>query len=59
MRNPVLPREFIRSSCLEPRELSVTAAAKILSVSRQALNIVVNGRAAINPDMAIRLWKAC
>ena len=47
-----------RNSCLEPLELSVTAAAKILRVSRQALNNVVNGKAAISPDMAIRLSKA-
>lgn len=58
MKNPVHPGEIVRSSCLEPLELSVTAAAKILRVSRQALNNVVNGKAAISPDMAIRLSKA-
>ena len=58
MKNPVHPGDIIRSSCLEPLELSVTAAAKILHVSRQALNNVVNGKAAVSPDMAIRLSKA-
>ena len=58
MKNPVHPGDIIRSSCLEPLELSVTAAAKVLHVSRQALNNVVNGKAAVSPDMAIRLSKA-
>jgi addiction module HigA family antidote len=38
--------------------LSVTEGAKVLGVSRQALNNVVNGKAAISPEMAIRLAKA-
>jgi addiction module HigA family antidote len=38
--------------------LSVTKGAKILGVTRQALNNVVNGKAAISPEMAIRLAKA-
>ena len=58
MKNPVHPGDIIRSGCLDPLELSVTAAAKILRVSRQALNNVVNGKAAVSPDMAIRLSKA-
>jgi addiction module HigA family antidote len=40
------------------RGLSVTAGAKVLGVSRQALNNVVNGRSGISPEMAIRLSKA-
>jgi len=38
--------------------LSVTEGAKVLGVTRQALNNVVNGKAAISPEMAIRLAKA-
>jgi len=38
--------------------LSVTRAAKALGVSRQALNNLINGQAAISPEMAIRLDKA-
>jgi antitoxin HigA-1 len=38
--------------------LTVTEAAKVLGVSRQALNNLVNGQAAISPEMAIRLDKA-
>jgi addiction module HigA family antidote len=43
---------------LEPLGLSVSSAAKILGVSRQALNNIVNERAGISPEMAIRLTKA-
>jgi len=42
----------------EPLGLSVTEGAKVLGVTRQALNNVVNGKAAISPQMAIRLAKA-
>jgi addiction module HigA family antidote len=38
--------------------LSITEAAKALGVARQTLNNVVNGKAAISPEMAIRLDKA-
>jgi addiction module HigA family antidote len=48
----------IRHDCLEPLGLSITGAAKALGVTRQALNNVVNGKAAISPEMAIRLDKA-
>jgi addiction module HigA family antidote len=58
MKNPVHPGAIVRHDCLEPLELSVTAAAKALGVSRQALNNLVNEKAAISPDMAIRLTKA-
>ena len=58
MKNPVHPGLIVRHDCLEPLGLSVTEAAKVLGVSRQALNNVVNGRAGISPEMAIRLTKA-
>ena len=58
MRNPPHPGRSIRSDCLEPLGLSVTAGATVLGVSRQALNNVVNGKASISPEMAIRLSKA-
>ena len=57
MRNPPHPGRSIRSDCLEPLGLSVTAGAAVLGVSRQALNNVVNGKASISPEMAIRLSK--
>ena len=48
----------MRLDCLEPLGLSVTEAAKVLGVTRQALNNVVNGKSGISPEMAIRLSKA-
>jgi len=58
MKNPAHPGRIVRSACLEPLSLSVTAGAKILGVSRQALNNVINGKSGISPEMAIRLSKA-
>jgi antitoxin HigA-1 len=58
MKNPAHPGRIVRSACLEPLGLSVTAGAKVLGVTRQALNNVVNGKAGISPEMAIRLTKA-
>jgi addiction module HigA family antidote len=58
MKNPPHPGSSIRDDCLEPLGLSVTAAAKALGVSRQALNNLIHGQAAISPEMAIRLDKA-
>jgi addiction module HigA family antidote len=48
----------VRHDCLEPLGLTITEGAKVLGVSRQALNSVVNGKAGISPEMAIRLDKA-
>jgi addiction module HigA family antidote len=58
MKNPPHPGRSIRDACLEPLGLSVTEGAQILGVTRQALNNVVNGKAGISPEMAIRLAKA-
>ena len=58
MKNPVHPGRIVRHDCLEPLGLTVTAGAKVLGVTRQALNNVVNGKSAISPNMAIRLAKA-
>jgi addiction module HigA family antidote len=58
MKNPVHPGRIVRHACLEPLGLSVTNAARVLGVTRQALNNVVNGKSGISPEMAIRLTKA-
>jgi antitoxin HigA-1 len=58
MKNPPHPGRSIRTACLEPLGLNVTEGARVLGVTRQALNNVVNGRAGISPEMAIRLSKA-
>ena len=58
MRNPPHPGLSIRENCLDPLGLSVTEAARVLGVARHTLSRVVNGHAAVSPEMAIRLEKA-
>ena len=55
MHNPPHPGEIIRELCLEPLGLSVTETAESLGVSRKTLSSILNGRAGISPEMAIRL----
>ena len=55
MHNPPHPGEIIRELCLEPLGLSVTEAADGLGVSRKTLSTILNGRAGISPEMALRL----
>jgi len=55
MYNPPHPGEILRELCLGPLGISVTAAAKGLGVSRKTLSSILNGRAGISPEMAIRL----
>ena len=55
MHNPPHPGEIIKSLCLEPLGVSVTDAAKALGVSRKTLSAIINGRASISPEMAVRL----
>jgi addiction module HigA family antidote len=58
MKNPPHPGKHVRYDCIEPLGLTITDAAKRLGVTRQALNNLVNGKAGISPEMAIRLSKA-
>lgn len=58
MKNPPHPGLSVRYDCLEPLGLSVTEAARRLGVSRKQLSSIVNGRAGISAEMAIRLDKA-
>ena len=55
MHNPPHPGEVLRQLCLDPLNLSVTEAAKGLGVSRKTLSAIVNGRAGVTPEMAVRL----
>jgi len=57
MHNPAHPGEVIRELCLKPLNLTVTAAAKALGVTRKALSDLLNGHSGLSPDMAIRLEK--
>lgn len=55
MHNPPHPGEVLRELCLEPLGLSVTETAEALGVSRKTLSAILNGRANISPEMAVRL----
>ena len=58
MKNPPHPGRIVRQDCVEPLGLTITEAAKDLRVTRQTLNTLVNGKAGISPEMAVRLSKA-
>lgn len=58
MKKPPHPGRIVKQECLEPLHLTVTDAAKHLRVTRQALNNLVNQKAGVSPEMAIRLSKA-
>ena len=55
MHNPPHPGEIIKNLCLEPLGVTVTQAAEALGVSRKTLSAILNGRAGISPEMAVRL----
>src|SRR5437867_4696061 len=55
MHNPPHLGEILKSLCLEPLGLTVTEAAEALGVSRKTLSSILNGRAGISPEMAVRL----
>jgi addiction module HigA family antidote len=58
MKNPPHPGLSVRHDCIEPLGLTTTAAAKILGVTRQTLNNLINGKSGISADMALCLDKA-
>lgn len=58
MMRPPHPGETIRHDVLEPLRVNVTAAAKALGVTRPALSNLLNGRASLTPEMALRIEKA-
>jgi addiction module HigA family antidote len=58
MKNPPHPGAFIREEIIAPAGLSVTAAAAVLGVSRPALSSLLNGKANLSGDMALRIEKA-
>lgn len=58
MHNPLHPGGIVKRQCLQPMGLTVTRAAQGLGVTRQTLSELVNERAGISVDMAIRLSKA-
>ncbi len=58
MYNPPHPGEVIKELCIEPLNLTVTEVAEALGVSQETLSAILNGKANINPEIAIRLSKA-
>jgi len=58
MKNPPHPGDFIRTEIIDPAGLSVTAAAAVLHVSRPALSSLLNGKADLSGNMALRIEKA-
>lgn len=57
MKNPAHPGTILKEAIVEELGLSVTAAARGLGVSRKQLSLVLNEKAGISPEMAIRLEK--
>jgi antitoxin HigA-1 len=55
---PSHPGEFIRAEVLEPLELNISEAARILEVRRSTLSDLVNEKAGVSPEMALRIEKA-
>jgi addiction module HigA family antidote len=58
MKNPPHPGDFIRTEIVQPAGFSVTQAAAVLQVSRPALSSLLNGKADLSPEMALRIEKA-
>ena len=58
MKNPLHPGGLIRREIIEPLGLSVSAAAEILGVSRQAVSLLLNERTDLSSEMALRIEKA-
>lgn len=55
MHNPPHPGEILKELCLEPLGVSITEAAEALGVSRKTLSSIINGKAGVSPEMAVRL----
>lgn len=58
MHNPPHPGAIVKYDCLEPLGLTIARAARGLGVSRATLSDLVNGRAGLSVDMALRLSQA-
>ncbi len=58
MKNPAHPGGFVKSEIIEALGLSVTDAALVLGVTRPALSALLNERARLSPEMALRIEKA-
>ncbi|NOZ69455.1 MAG: HigA family addiction module antidote protein [Deferribacteres bacterium] len=57
-RKPAHPGEILREEVIKPLGLTVTEAAKRLGVTRKTLSALLNGKASLSPEMAVRIAKA-
>ena len=57
MKNPAHPGGFVKSEIVEALGLTVTGAARALEVTRPALSALLNERARLSPEMALRIEK--
>lgn len=58
MKRPAHPGGFVKTEIIEPLGLSVTDAAEVLGITRTALSALLNERAALSSEMALRIEKA-
>ncbi|HTS55332.1 MAG TPA: HigA family addiction module antitoxin [Burkholderiales bacterium] len=58
MKNPPHPGELIRTEIIGALGLNVSQAAEVLKVRRATLSDLLNAKAALSPDMALRIEKA-
>ena len=58
LKNPCHPGAFVRRNIVEPRNLTVMAAAALIGVTRQALSDLLNEKTSLSAEMALRLEKA-
>jgi antitoxin HigA-1 len=58
LAQPSHPGQFVKMEIIAPLGLTVTDAAKALGVTRPALSALLNGRASLSPEMALRIEKA-
>ena len=58
MKTPAHPGGFVRHEIIDPLGLTVTRAAEALGVTRAALSALLNERAQLSPEMALRIEKA-
>ena len=56
--SPPHPGAFLRDEILDELHLTVSEAADVLGVRRATLSDVVNGKASLSPEMALRIEKA-
>ena len=57
-RKPTHPGEVLREDVIKPLGITITEVAKRLGVTRKTLSALLNGRASLSPEMAVKIGKA-